>query len=406
MSSDTQISNIGNESIVAIDPSVSLDVTENHFSKPEEFSNAVFDVSELKSAVERCKEMILETPEYSEKRKNLIKRLVSLRLQLQHVNDRSEDDDPNVQRVLGHHMEKKQPEIPSVQRYCEKCSGHIWGMIHTWYRCRDCGLNCHGKCVSDIARVCAHVKVEENPMYIMSICPEVGLATQGYKCFECHASIVPKAGSSSMRQCDYNGNYYCSNCHWNSLAVIPARVLRNWDFEPRQVCRASKQFLRLMKRRAVIAVRDINPQLFSFVEELSVAQKLRADILVMKQYFVSCKAALERRLLLQLADRQHFVDGPHVYSLQDLIDIQSGALLEYLERVHAMFAYHIRDECQVCRGKGFICEACEREGILFPFDTSATVCGECGTVLHTECFFGKGRQCPKCARLRQKTPAS
>lgn len=40
---------------------------------------------------------------------------------------------------------------------------------------------------------------------------------------------------SEARQCDYTGQYYCSHCHWNDLAVIPARVVHNWDFEPRKV---------------------------------------------------------------------------------------------------------------------------------------------------------------------------
>lgn len=40
---------------------------------------------------------------------------------------------------------------------------------------------------------------------------------------------------SEARQCDYTGQYYCSHCHWNDLAIIPARVVHNWDFEPRKV---------------------------------------------------------------------------------------------------------------------------------------------------------------------------
>jgi len=36
-----------------------------------------------------------------------------------------------------------------------------------------------------------------------------------------------------------------------------------------QVCRASKQFLKLMEGKAVIRINDINPMLFSFVEELN-----------------------------------------------------------------------------------------------------------------------------------------
>ena len=35
---------------------------------------------------------------------------------------------------------------------------------------------------------------------------------------------------SEARRCDYSGQYYCEECHWNDLVVIPARVVHNWDF--------------------------------------------------------------------------------------------------------------------------------------------------------------------------------
>lgn len=40
---------------------------------------------------------------------------------------------------------------------------------------------------------------------------------------------------SEARQCDYTGQYYCSTCHWNDTAIIPARVIHNWEFEPHKV---------------------------------------------------------------------------------------------------------------------------------------------------------------------------
>lgn len=110
---------------------------------------------------------------------------------------------------------------------------------------------------------------------------------------------------SEARQCDYTGQYYCSHCHWNDLAVIPARVVHNWDFEPRkvgsgdavlvrvgresraevgtappgpaqqaghsatlQVSRCSMRYLALMVSRPVLRLREINPLLFNYVEEL------------------------------------------------------------------------------------------------------------------------------------------
>lgn len=74
------------------------------------------------------------------------------------------------------------------------------------------------------------------------------------------------------RLCDYDGRYYCPTCHWNSTAVIPSRVVHNWDFDERRVCRASKQLLRLMEKRPVLNLQQLNPRLFGFVEELSVVK--------------------------------------------------------------------------------------------------------------------------------------
>lgn len=52
-------------------------------------------------------------------------------------------------------------------------------------------------------------------------------------------------------------------------------------------------------------------------------------------------------MLRQLEERQHFVDNAYMFSLQDLIDVNNGILVEYLTKVHASFASHIKNECLV-----------------------------------------------------------
>lgn len=61
---------------------------------------------------------------------------------------------------------------------------------------------------------------------------------------------------SEARQCDYTGQYYCSTCHWNDTAVIPARVIHNWEFEPRKVPSASTDALVLLFCTHVTAERS------------------------------------------------------------------------------------------------------------------------------------------------------
>ena len=49
----------------------------------------------------------------------------------------------------------------------------------------------------------------------------------------------------------------------------------------------------------------------------------------------------------QLKNRQHFVDSANIYSLDDLIDVNSGLLLPFLTKVHSLFLTHIKSNCQV-----------------------------------------------------------
>ncbi|KAF6077246.1 differentially expressed in FDCP 8-like protein [Phyllostomus discolor] len=115
---------------------------------------------------------------------------------------------------------------------------------------------------------------------------------------------------------------------------------------------------------------------------LSCLQKLRQDILLMKPYFITCKEAMEARLLLQLQDRQHFVENDEMYSVQDLLDAHTGRLGCSLTETHTLFAKHIKLDCERCQAKGFVCELCREGDVLFPFDSHTSVCRDCSAVFH------------------------
>jgi len=54
--------------------------------------------------------------------------------------------------------------------------------------------------------------------------------------------------------------------------VIPARVIRNWDMEPRLVSRAAAQLLMLLEDRSVLPLEELNPKLFTLVPDLSLVK--------------------------------------------------------------------------------------------------------------------------------------
>jgi predicted metal-binding protein len=69
---------------------------------------------------------------------------------------------------------------------------------------------------------------------------------------------------------------------------------------------------------------------------------------MMKDFFMTCRIAVAQKLLRRLDEKQHFVETSCMYSLQDLIDVNNGSLLKFMEKIHAAFESHIKQECQVC----------------------------------------------------------
>jgi len=387
----------------------SLGLNENQIQHSEQLLwTGTETVSQLETAIHKCKENILSLGEMSEEKRLLVQNLVKLRLRLQDVQEIEIYTDPKKVKVIHCHKFVQQSVVQlkfkTSQLYCETCVHRIWIPIQSWFCCSECEYISHGQCLNSVKRICASLKVNENPEYTMEICPEIKLGIQNYRCFECKSGISFSNVLSQPHLCDYSGQSYCTGCHFGSTSIIPARIVLNWDFIPRSVSRASEQYLELMKKKPIINIEAVNPRLFSFVEELALIKRLRTDIMIMKEYLMTCKNALESKLLRLLSERQHFVENSHLYCIQDLIDVASRELILYLEPIHHRFLVHITEECVGCQGKGHVCRLCSQYPFVFPFETSAVVCGECKSVYHRTCLMKRDASCVKC--LNQQVIAS
>lgn len=364
---------------------------------------------ELAKAISRCKELILENTQCSIERKWLVRHLIELRLRLQECKEamadpqhpRNKSSGVSNRTIKGHHL-KLQPLLRSTTHtYCDHCTGTIWSVVQAWYECQDCGYTCHYKCMSSIIRECAHVVACERGQYELSICPEVGMSAQKYLCAECKTPLLVNKDWSEIRRCDYTGLYYCSACHWGSSAIIPGRVVHNWDLTPQFVSQASLQILKITANRPLINLEKLNPRLFSFIHELNLVRRLRQELHGLRKYLLVCRKANEDHLLWK-CDRPHLIENTDMYSLQDLVDTHLGDLPSKLHDLIDIFSKHVMTECEICRGRAHICEICKNEEILFPFVASAFVCQECKAVLHKQCIARKNNECPKCDRVKMR----
>ncbi|XP_057667799.1 differentially expressed in FDCP 8 homolog isoform X1 [Diorhabda carinulata] len=378
---------------------------------------------ELIKAISRCKSLILECDQCSEERKWIVRHLIELRLRLQECRDAMEDplhprnysSGVSKRFIKGHHF-NLQPLLRHTSTYCDHCTGKIWSVVQAWYQCEDCDYSCHHKCLASVIRECAHVIASEKGRYEYEICPELGLSAQKYLCAECKSPLpvtapcglsylarllFPDRDWSEARRCDYSGLYYCTACHWGSLAIIPARVIHNWDLDPQPVSQAALQLLKITARRPIININQLNPSLFVHVLKLNLVRRLRNDLFAMKKYLMACRKANEEKTLWKHLDTPYMLDNLDMYSLQDLVDTHSGELPFKLQTLVDIFVKHIKIDCEICKGRGHICEICSNDEVLFPFDNSCQSCSKCFSVFHKHCFKRKPH-CLKCARLKKR----
>ncbi|XP_059657907.1 uncharacterized protein LOC132304317 isoform X2 [Cornus florida] len=79
------------------------------------------------------------------------------------------------------------------------------------------------------------------------------LEAQHYTCAGCRKhfddgktrmlEFVQTLGWGKPRLCEYTGQLFCSSCHTNETAILPARVLHHWDFTPYLVSQLAKSYL-------------------------------------------------------------------------------------------------------------------------------------------------------------------
>lgn len=162
------------------------------------------------------------------------------------------------------------------------------------------------------------------------------------------------------------------------------------------------QLLTITHDRADIAVEDLNPKLFVYVQNLNQARKLRQNLVHMRRYLDECRLANGSKLVNhQIGARRYLIQSPRMYSMADLVAAESGVLLELLNRVVHAFDSHIR-KCDICTGKGYLCEICGNNEVIFPYDDGGVQCSDCLAMYHRACWVRKNMTCSKCIRLTNR----
>ncbi|XP_033516746.1 uncharacterized protein [Nicotiana tomentosiformis] len=240
------------------------------------------------------------------------------------------------------------------------------------------------------------------------------LDEQHYSCAGCYKSfddgktriqeLAQTLGWGKPRLCEYSGQLFCSSCHTNDMAVLPARVLHCWDFNQYPVSQLAKSYLDSIYDQPMLCVSAVNPMLFSRVPALQHVTNIRKRIEKILP-FVRCP--FRSSIYKGVGSRRYILEGNDFFALRDLIDLSKGvfaALPVMVDTVLRKIVEHITDQCLICYDVGIPCTArqdCDDpSSLIFPFQEGEIErCKSCDSVFHKHCFK-RISSCPCGTRLK------
>ncbi|XP_062858691.1 pleckstrin homology domain-containing family M member 1 isoform X2 [Trichomycterus rosablanca] len=227
---------------------------------------------------------------------------------------------------------------------------------------------------------------------------ERGLDAQNFKCAGCPRQIGVSLGRA--RLCEFSAQYYCDTCHHGDTVVIPSRMVHNWDLAAREVSRPALKLLTDVKQEPLLNLELLNPDLFHHTETMATVQRFRQQLRLLGDYVRICRSGIRKTIEDRLEQRTYLLESGHLYSVLDLMQIADGQYVSVLQSLIQFSSNHVH-QCDLCTQRGFICQICNTDEIVFPFQFDATTrCLVCKTVFHSSC---KARtvSCPRCERLQR-----
>lgn len=218
---------------------------------------------------------------------------------------------------------------------------------------------------------------------------------EGISCYECDK---PMTHVNETHQCSVSGLNYCDECVHEVLIPVPARIVREWDFEPRPVHeRLAAEYLAHFDRTIIDLVR-VAPELYHQVSGLREVDQLRARINQALSIATDCSIAATLRE--EYAGRLHLIEQRTLFTIKDLIDVHLGTLSSLLRTTLDRLESHTKGDggCRKCSQAGHQCILCRSGEPIFTFDDNVKQCPVCASLTHAACL-GNTDHCVGCRRV-------
>ncbi|CAH8444806.1 unnamed protein product [Schistosoma haematobium] len=192
----------------------------------------------------------------------------------------------------------------------------------------------------------------------------------------------------------YDACFYCINCHQLQEAIIPRNLIMNWDFSLKPVCQITHQFLSALHNRPVINLAKLNPILYATIPNLYLIRQLRRTLVLLWDQIIRCDGKTAEKLCECMDGRMYMLQNINdidIYSIEDLILVQSSKLEELLKNtIQDVALAHVRT-CKACRRRALICDFCgdlNKPIWTYEFTTyKRCINPGCSNVMHIDCLL-------------------
>lgn len=196
---------------------------------------------------------------------------------------------------------------------------------------------------------------------------------QNYRCAGCGTKIDLEIARRLVLYCHYLGKYFCKCCFSHKAIHLPGYILQKWDFHKYPVSHFALQLLDKIANEPLFNINDINPSLYRKVKKLKHLIDIRMQLYYLKIYISTCPQTDKLNSEYATFTQQHLLqDDVHLYSLNNLIEVQHGKLYEYLNDLVIRSIAHIA-QCDRCRAKGHYCQLCGPSSLMSSMILSSSI---------------------------------
>uniref|UniRef100_A0A1I8QBJ1 Phorbol-ester/DAG-type domain-containing protein n=1 Tax=Stomoxys calcitrans TaxID=35570 RepID=A0A1I8QBJ1_STOCA len=221
---------------------------------------------------------------------------------------------------------------------------------------------------------------------------------QNFRCAGCGMRVSPQY-VQSFRYCTYLGKYHCTGCHRNQMSATPAKILQNWDFKCYPVSVFAYRLLEQMSSFPLFYVPDLNPALYFRSKSLLSARNKRLQLKFVKDFIRTCRFAVREQAYFESVP-DYLTSDIDNWSMSDFIDARSNCLHRSIDELIIKCQNHIYN-CVLCTARGFLCEYCNTDSVIYPWDTRVVRCDRCGSCFHRNCWKSMSLCC-RCQRIEKR----